>query len=89
MDLIDEEDVTLFEAGEETSQVAGFLDDGSRSHPDVAFHLISQDEGEAGLAQSGWSTQQDMAEDVISTFGCTDHDLETFDRFSLPGEIIE
>jgi hypothetical protein len=43
MDLVDKEDVVGFEIGQQSRQVTGFLDDGSRCFPDIYTYLIGYD----------------------------------------------
>ena len=89
MDLVDEEQVALFEGREETGEVGGFFDDGAGGDADVAAHLVAEDEGERGLTEAGRAGEQDVVERIAATFGGADHDLEAFDGLGLSGEIGE
>ena len=62
VNLVDEEDVALLQVGEERGEVAGLLDDGAGGRAQLRAHLVGDDDGERGLAQSGRPRQEHMVE---------------------------
>jgi len=58
VDLVDEQDVVLFQVGENGRQIAGALDDRTRGGLDVHPHLGGDDVGQGGLAQAGRTVEQ-------------------------------
>ncbi len=87
MDLVDEEQVALLEAGEQAGEVGGFFDDRAGGDAHVAAHLGAEDEGERGLAQAGRAAEQDVVEGLAAGAGGADHDLEALDGLGLAGEV--
>ena len=87
VDFVDEEDVALFEIGEQAREVAGFLDHGARGHADTLAELVAEDEGERGLAETGRARKQDVIQRIAAALRGADHDLEALDGFGLAHEI--
>ncbi len=52
MDLVDEEDIALLQIGQQSGQVARLLDGRAAGDPDLDPHLIGDDPGQGGLAQT-------------------------------------
>ena len=89
MDLVDEQDVALAEAGEDGRQVAGALDGRSGGRADLGAHLRGHDVGERGLAESGRTVEQDVVDRLGPMLGGVDEDREVLLHAILAGELVE
>jgi hypothetical protein len=89
VDFVDEQDVALLEVREQACEVAGFFHHGAGGDADVAFHFLTEDEREAGFAQTGRTAEQDVIEHIAAFAGRAGHHAEAFNRLGLPDEIIE
>lgn len=52
-------------------------------------HLVAEDEGEGGFAESGGAAEEDVVEWLAAVACSADHDLEAFEGFALSGEVGE
>ena len=89
MDLIDEEDVSLFEGSEQTRQVARLVQDGTGCHLHVDPHFIGYDMRQGRLSQTGRTVEQGMVQGLAAHLRSFDVDLQVGDDFALPGKIIQ
>jgi hypothetical protein len=89
VDLVDEEDVALLEAGEQAGEITGFLDHGAGGDADAFAKLMAEDEGEGGLAEAGRAGEEDVVEGLAALLGGADHDLQALDGLQLAGEVGE
>src|SRR5262245_31806910 len=89
MNLVNEEHVALFEAGEKSCEFAGFLDHRAARVLDVHAHRISDDVGQGRLAEPGRSTQENVLEYVAALFSRFHHELQPFAHFYLTRELVE
>jgi len=76
VNLVDEQKVALFQAGQQTGQVARLLDYWAGGDADVAAHFGAEDEGQRGLAEAGRAAEQDVVERLAAVHGGANHDLE-------------
>ena len=60
VDLVDEQDVALAQAGEDRGQVAGALDGGAGGGPDLRAELRGDDVGQGRLSQARRAVEQDV-----------------------------
>ena len=77
MDFVDEQDVTRVQIGQQGSQVAGLFDGGAGSNPDIHSHLVGDDTGQGGFAQTGRTVEQGVVQRLISAPG----------RFNINGKV--
>ena len=89
MDLIDEEDVTLLEARENRRQVSRVLDRRARGQAQRRAHLGGDDHREGGLAQPGWSGQQDVIGGRRAHTCRIEDELQLASDDALPDELGE
>ena len=78
MDLIDEKDVAFFQVGEKCRQIAGLFDDRARGAFDVCAHFSSDDVGQRGFTQSGWTIKQHVVEGLLPHFCGGYEDVQVF-----------
>ena len=76
MDLVDEEDVSLVDIGEDGGQVARSLDGRSARRVDADAELAGHDVGERRLAEAGRSVQQDVVRGLAPDVGGGEQDPE-------------
>ena len=60
MDLVDEQDVTFVECGQDRGEVPCALDGRAARVPDVDPELARDDRGQRRLAEAGWAVKQDV-----------------------------
>jgi len=64
VDLVDEEDLSALEVGQDGGQVARPLEDGTGGRTDRDLELVGDDVRERRLAEAGRPVKQDVVEDV-------------------------
>jgi hypothetical protein len=89
VNFVDEENIALLEAGEESGQVTGFFNRRSGSGPDGGVHFCPEDVGEGGLAEAGRAAEKKMVEGLGAGAGGIEEDGEPFAEFGLAGEVGE
>src|SRR5690606_26172597 len=89
VDLVDEEDVALFEVRQDGGQVARSLQRRSRGEPQVGPHLGGHDPGQGGLTQPGRTREEDVVEGSSLAAGGIDRDPEPFLDLLLADELVE
>ena len=89
MDFVDEKDVALFQAREQSGQLARLFDHRSARVLDVHAHRVRDDVGERRLPEAGRSAEQDVLEHVAALLRRFDQDLESFTDLHLAGELAE
>ncbi len=62
MNLVDEEHVAFLKVGQQGGDVAGFLDRRAGSGFEFGAHLVGDDVGESGFAETRWPSQQHVIE---------------------------
>ena len=87
MDLVDEQDVALFEIGELGGEVAGLGDHRAGGRAEIDAELARHDLGERRLAEAGRADEQHVVERLAAGLGGLDEHLEVLARRLLPGEI--
>ena len=66
MNFVDKKDVALGEIRQKRRQVAGLFDRWAGGDADVHAHLVGDDAGQRGLAQSRRTVEQDMIQRLIA-----------------------
>ena len=89
VDLIDEEHVAFFQTGQQSRQLARFLDHRAAGVLDVHAHRVRDDVGQRRLAEPRRAAQQDVLENVAAFLRGFHQDLEPFTHFHLAGELAE
>ena len=87
VDFVDEEDVAFFEARQQTSEVAGFFDDGAGGDANGFAEFVAENEGECRFAEARRAGEENVIECFAAFLGGADHDLEALDGFELAGEV--
>ena len=87
MDLVDEQDVTLFELGEDRREITGALECWPRRDVQVHAHLDRNDAGHRCLAQPGWTCEQDVVGWLATLLGCLEHDRQVLFELALTDEL--
>ena len=86
MYLVDKQDVAIFEAGEDSREVARFLDDGTRRDDEVSSHGLGEDICQCGFAEAWRAAEEAVAEELSALTGSSDHHLKAFFDVILPDE---
>ena len=89
MDLVDEEDVAFFQAGEKPGEFAGFFNHRAAGVLDIHAHRVGDDVGQRCLAETGRAAEQNVLEHVAALFRRFHHQLQPFAHFHLAGELAE
>ena len=76
VNLVDEQDGGGLEVGQNRGQVAGALERGTGSAAQTRPHLLSQDVGDRGLAETRWAVDQHVIERLVALEGRLDEDPE-------------
>ena len=89
MDLVDKEDVALFQVGEQSDDVGGAFECRSGGVDYFAVHFARDDGGEGGLAESGRAVQEDVVEYFAAFTRGLGRDLETADGIFLADIVLK
>ena len=76
VDLINKEYVVLAQISKQSSQIARFFNSRAGGDPDIHIHLVGDDGGKGGLAQSRRAIEQHMVEVLAPHFGSLDIDAQ-------------
>ena len=87
VDFIDEQDIVRLQIGEQTRQIAGFVNHGTGSDTHVHAHLVADDVRQSSLAQSRRPVQQDVVQCLATTFGRVYKDHQIFQHLLLSLEL--
>ncbi len=85
VDLVDKEHIVWFEVGEQCSQITRFLQYGARGSLDIDPHLVGNDVGEGGLAQTRRAEDQQVIESLPPQPSRLDKDLHLLANGILTG----
>ena len=89
MYFVDEQYVAVFQSGEQSRQVARFVDHRAGGGAQVYAQFRGDDPRQSSLAQSGRTVQQDMVQCFGALVGGADEDFEVGQYLGLSGEIVE
>jgi hypothetical protein len=89
VNFVDEEDVAALEVGEDSGEVARFLDLGAGGGVQGGADGAGDDVGESSFTQPGRAREEDMFKNVIAAFGRGDHEHEALGNFFLAVEVLE
>ena len=84
VDLVDEQDIALFEVGENGGQVTSALDGRTARRLYVRMKFVSHHGGERRLAKARRTREQDVVDRLATLQGCLNHDGERLFHFLLP-----
>ena len=87
MDLVDEQDVALFQVGEQRGEIAGLGDDRPRGGAEADAQLARHDLRQRGLAEAGRAGEQHVIERIAARLGGLDEHLEVGARLLLADEL--
>ena len=89
VDLVDEQDVAVFEIGQQSGKVAGLGDDRAGGGAEADAHLAREDASQRRLAEAGRAVQQDMVERFAAALGGGDEHPQILARRLLADELVE
>src|SRR5438045_4461551 len=89
VNLVDDEHIALFQAGEKPCEFTGFFNHRSTGVFDIHAHCVGNDVGERRLAEPRRTAQENMLEHVTAFFSRFDHQLQPFAHLYLAGELAE
>ena len=87
VDFVNEQDISLFQVGQDTRQVSDFFDRRAAGGFQSCAHLMSHDAGQGGLAQSGRATEKNVVENILTLLRSLNGYLQTILDLCLTGEI--
>lgn len=87
MDLVDEENVPLFEIGEKRGKIARLGDHRSRGRPEIDPELARHDLRQRRLAEARWPCEQHMIQRLAPRPRRINEDLEVRAHFGLTDEL--
>ena len=89
MDLVDEEDITVLELGEDGREVARSFEGRAGRDVELHPHLGGDDAGERGLAQPRRACEEQVVDRLAATPGGLEDDREVLLEFALADEFVE
>src|SRR5262249_57950039 len=89
VNLIDKQNVAFLEIRQQCRQIARALHHRSRRSLDVNTHLPGDNVSERGLAQSRWSMEQNMIQDIVASPRRGNRDFKIFLYLLLTDVLIE
>jgi hypothetical protein len=89
VDLVDEENVPAFQIGENSGEIVGAFDDGTRGRDQLGPHLRGYDVSECGLAEPGRPVEQAVVERFLPVAGGPYEDAQVLLERLLPDELLE
>src|SRR5207253_1825980 len=89
VDLVDEEDVSRIQGGEDRREVSLPLERRPRDRPDGDVELFADDVGEARLAEARRADEQEVVERLASPSCCVERDSELLLEPLLTDELVE
>src|SRR5207342_1957201 len=89
VNLVNEEHIAFFKAGEKSCEFAGLLNHRAAGVFDIHTHRVGDDIGQCGLAEPGGSAQENVLEHVAAFFSRRHHQLQPFAHLYLAGELAE
>ena len=89
VDLVDEEDVAVFQVGEQRGEVAGLGDDRAGGGAEADAQLARHDLRQRGLAEAGRAGEQHVVQRIAARLGGLDEHLEVGARLLLADELAQ
>ena len=89
MDLVDEEHLVLLEVGQHAGEIARLLDHRSGGGAHRHAHLVADDVGERGLAESGRTVEQHVIERFAAAACGGNRHLQVVAHAILPDVLVE
>ena len=89
MDFVNEEHVVRLHRGQDGGDVAGALNRRSARRAQVDAQFSSDDPRERGLAQAGWSVEQQMVKRLVALFGGVDGDADRLVDTGLADKVVQ
>src|SRR5512138_398165 len=84
VDFVDEEDLFLAQVGEDGGQIALDLQGRTGCLLESDAEFVGDDGGQRGLAESGWTVEEDVVKRLTAASGGFDGDREVFLYLLLP-----
>ena len=89
MNLVDEEDVALFERRQDADEILGLLQRRSAGRAKVRAELARDESGQRRLAEARRTVEQHVLERFAAPLGGVDRDAQIFDDPFLPDVFVE
>jgi hypothetical protein len=89
VDLVDEENVAVFQIGQQCGEIAGLGDDRTGGGAEIDAELLRHDLGERRLAEARRPDEKHVIERLAARFRRLDEDLEIGARRRLADEIVQ
>ena len=89
MDFIDKQNILATEIGQDSRQVTGTFDGGTRCSLDIDADFGGNDMGKAGFAETGGAIKQDMVKSFTAGGGRVNSYLKVFLGPVLSGKVSE
>ena len=89
MDFVDEQNIALFEIGQQRRKVAGFRNHGPGGGAKADAELARHDLRQRGLAEAGGTDEQHVVERLVALARRLDEDRQILARLRLADELAE
>ena len=89
VNFVDEQDVPLFEVGQQGREIAGLGNHRAGRRAEADAHLLGHDLRERRLAETGRAGEQHVIEGVAAALGSLNEDPQVGPRALLPDELVE
>mgnify|MGYP006910669197 CR=1 FL=1 len=89
MDLVDEQDVALFQIGEQRRQIAGLGDDGAGRGAEIDAEFARHDLRQRRLAQARRTGEQHMVQRLAAPARGLDEHSQVLPRLRLADELLQ
>ena len=89
MNLIDEQDIPVFQGSQQPGQVAGFVEDGTGSDFQVHPQFLGYNMGQRRLSKARRTVEKNMVERFPAKHGSLDEDLQIVEHLVLTGKLVE
>ena len=89
VDLVEEQDLALGQAGQDGREVAGVLDRRAAGDAQRLLHLGRDDHRQRRLAEAGWAAEQYVVGSALAPSGRLEHQTELGAHPVLPDELVE
>ena len=89
MDFVDKEHIVFLQTGEQTGQVARFVEHRARREFESHAELVGYDIGKRRLAQSRRTVQEGVVERFATVFCRFNEDMQVFHHLALTAEVTE
>ena len=89
VNFVDKQHIVFVERGEQTRQIAGFVEHGTRRNLEAHAELVGDDIAQGGFTQARRAVKEDVVECLATHARSSHKHLQIFQYFVLTGEVAE